>query len=448
MTTRTCLAVILAAGEGKRMKSSLPKVMHPIGNLPIVGHVIRAVQAANCNRVAVVIGPGHEATDRLVKDIAENAEIFVQSERRGTAHAVFAAREALEKGADDVLVLFGDTPFVSAESVAAMRTGLDQGAAIVVGGMRPADPHGYGRLIVEGEQLKAIREHRDASAAERTITLCNGGLMAFAGSTMLQILERISDGNAQGEFYLTDAVEIANDLGLKVRALELPEAELLGINDRVQLAGAEARFQRSMRRHAMIGGASLCDPDSVYFSYDTKLGQDVEVEPQVYFGPGVVVEDNVTIRAFSHIEAARIHPGATIGPFARLRPGTDIGENAKVGNFCEVKNAVVEEGAKINHLSYVGDAHVGARANIGAGTITCNYDGTNKYRTEIGAGVFVGSNSALVAPVTLEAGSYIATGSVITQSVSADALAIGRARQVEKPGWVKRRRALSGKAED
>lgn len=448
MTTRSCLAVILAAGEGKRMKSSQPKVMHPIGNLPIVGHVVRAVLAAQCDRIAVVIGPGHDATNRLVKDIAEGTEVYVQAERRGTAHAVFAAREALDKPADDVLVLFGDTPFVTAGSIAAMRAGLEKGAAIVVGGMRPADAHGYGRLIVEGEQLKAIREHRDASEAERAITLCNGGLMAFAGSTMLQILERISDGNAQGEFYLTDAVEIANDLGLNVRVVELPEAELLGINDRVQLASAEARFQEVMRRDAMLGGASLTDPETVYFSYDTELGSDVKVDPQVYFGPGVVVDDNVTIRAFSHIEAAHVHPGATIGPFARLRPGTDIGKNAKVGNFCEVKNAVVEEGAKINHLSYVGDAHVGTRANIGAGTITCNYDGTNKYRTEIGAGVFVGSNSALVAPVTLEAGSYIATGSVITQSVSADALAIGRARQVEKPGWAKRRRAPSGKAKE
>jgi len=448
MTTRTCLAVILAAGEGKRMKSSLPKVMHPIGNLPIVGHVIRAVQAAGCDRMAVVVGPGHEATEKLVTRIAGDAEVFVQAERRGTAHAVLAARAALEKPADDVLVLFGDTPFVTADSIAAMRSGLADGAAIVVGGMRPADPHGYGRLLLEGDQLKAIREHRDASEAERTIGFCNGGVMAFSGSTMLRVLEEIGDGNEQGEFYLTDAVEIADAMGLTVRATELPEAELLGINDRVQLAGAEARFQEAMRRQAMLGGASLTDPGSVFFSHDTRLGRDVSVEPQVFFGPGVVIDDNVSIRAFSHIEDAHVHPGATIGPFARLRPGADIGENAKVGNFCEVKNAIVEEGAKINHLSYVGDAHVGARANIGAGTITCNYDGTNKYRTEIGAGVFVGSNSALVAPVTLEAGSYVASGSVITQSVSADALAIGRAKQVEKPGWVKRRRALAGKGKE
>jgi bifunctional UDP-N-acetylglucosamine pyrophosphorylase/glucosamine-1-phosphate N-acetyltransferase len=430
------------------MKSSLPKVLHPIGNLAMLGHVLKAVDEAGCGRTAVVVGPGHEATAELVKGRMPDAGCFVQVERLGTAHAVMAARQALEDPADDVVVLFGDTPFINAEAITAMRSGLAGGAAVVVGGMRPADPQHYGRLIFEDGRLVAIREYRDASDAERAITFCNGGVMAFAGKTMLSVLDQISDANDQKEFYLTDAVEIANRMGLEAKAIELPEEVVLGINDRVQLADAEARFQIAMRRKAMLGGASMTDPNSVYFSYDTALGQDIDIEPEVYFGPGVKIEDGATIRAFSHIEAAHIRGGATIGPFARLRPGADIGVSAKVGNFCEVKNAVVEEGAKINHLAYVGDAHVGARANIGAGTITCNYDGFSKFRTEIGEGAFIGSNSSLVAPVTIEAGAYIATGSVITKSVSADALAIGRSRQVEKPGWVKKRQALSGSGKD
>ena len=430
------------------MKSSRPKVMHPLGNLPLVGHVIRAVAAADCDRIAVVTGPDHEATERLVRTMAGHAELFQQTERRGTAHAVMAARPALEQRADDVVVLFGDTPFISAETIAAMRRGLAEGAALIVGGMRPDDPNGYGRLIIEDRRLMAIREHRDASEAERRIAFCNGGIMAFAGDTVLAILDRITDANAQKEFYLTDAAEITNAMGLDARAIELPEDVVLGINDRVQLARAEAKFQRTMREKAMRDGASLIDPDDVYFSYDTVLGADVHVEPEVYFGPGVTVEDGVTIRAFSHIEQAHIRAGATIGPFARLRPGADVGEKAKVGNFCEVKNAVIEAGAKINHLSYVGDAHIGARANVGAGTITCNYDGFQKYRTEIGPDAFIGSNSSLIAPLTIEAGAYIASGSVITKPVPANALAIGRARQEEKPDWAKRRRALSGSRKD
>lgn len=426
------------------MKSALPKVLHPIGNRAIIGHVIQAVIDAACDRIAVVSGPGHEATQELASGMFAGAELFTQTERRGTAHAVQAARAALERAVDDVLVLFGDTPFLTTDAIAAMRTGLADGAALVVGGMRPAKPDGYGRLIEENGRLVAIREHRDASEAERAIGFCNGGIMAFAGPTMVSILDRIGRDNAQGEYYLTDAVEVAAAMGLDVRAVELAENVVLGINDRVQLADAERRFQDAMRQRAMLGGATLVDPDDVYFSFDTVLGKDVVVEPEVWFGAGVTVEDNATIRAFSHIEGARVRSGATIGPFARLRPGADIGPGAKVGNFCEVKNAVIEEGAKVNHLTYVGDAHVGARANIGAGTITCNYDGFQKFRTEIGADAFIGSNSSLVAPLTIEPGAYIASGSVITRDVSADALAIGRARQEEKPDWAKKKRALSG----
>ncbi|HMB48463.1 MAG TPA: bifunctional UDP-N-acetylglucosamine diphosphorylase/glucosamine-1-phosphate N-acetyltransferase GlmU, partial [Afifellaceae bacterium] len=367
---------------------------------------------------------------------------------RGTAHAVLAGRAALEKTADDVVVIFGDTPFVSADTIAAMRRELAGGATVVVGGMRPEDPAAYGRLIVEDGKLLAIREFRDASEAERKITFCNSGIMAFSGPAVLKILDQINDDNAQKQFYLTDAVEVANRMGLQASAVELAERDVLGINDRVELAEAEALFQVARRQEAMHNGASLIDPDRVYFSYDTDLGQDVKVEPDVYFGPGVTVEDGVTIRAYSHIEGARIRAGATVGPFTRLRPGADIGENARVGNFCEVKNAIVDEGAKINHLTYIGDAHIGARANIGAGTITCNYDGTNKFHTEIGEDAFIGSNSSLVAPVAIGPGAYIASGSVITKTVSADALAIGRAHQEEKPDWARRRRALSAKKKD
>ena len=448
MTTRSCLAVILAAGEGTRMKSSLPKVLHAIGNRPIVGHVIQSVMDAACNRIAVVSGPGHNATQELASGMFAGAELFTQNERRGTAHAVQAARVALEDAADDVLVLFGDTPFLTTDTITTMREGLANGAALIVGGMRPADPHGYGRLIEKDGRLIAIREHRDATEEERAITFCNGGIMAFAGPSMISILDQIGSDNNQGEFYLTDAVEIASGMGLDVRAVELPEDVVLGINDRVQLADAERRFQEAKREKAMLEGATLVDPGTVYFSFDTVLGKDVTIEPDVYFGPGVTVEDNAEIRAFSHIDGAHIRAGAIIGPFARLRPGADVGPAAKVGNFCEVKNAIIEQGAKVNHLTYVGDAHVGAKANIGAGTITCNYDGFQKFRTEIGAGAFIGSNSSLVAPLTVEAGAYIASGSVITRDVSSDALAIGRARQEEKPDWAKKRRALSGTKRD
>jgi bifunctional UDP-N-acetylglucosamine pyrophosphorylase/glucosamine-1-phosphate N-acetyltransferase len=431
---RTSLAVVLAAGEGKRMKSRVPKVLHPIGALPMVAHVLAALQRARIDHVAVIIGPGHEAVAELVARRAPDATVHVQAERRGTGDAVKAAREALKKKPDDVIVVFADTPFVSAGAISRLREKLAGGASVVVGGMRPTDPFGYGRLIMERDQLVAIREQRDASAEERKIGFVNGGIMGLAGATALSILDAIENRNDQKEFYLTDAAEIAHKRGLKVAAVEIATEDVLGINDRAQLAEAERLFQDKRRAEAMAGGATLVAPDTVFFAHDTKLGSDVTIEPNVVFGPGVVVEDNVTVRAFSHIEGATIASGAIIGPFARLRPGARIGEGAHIGNFVEIKAADVEEGAKINHLTYIGDARIGARSNIGAGTITCNYDGVNKHKTDIGKGAFIGSNSALVAPVTIGDGAYVASGSVITEDVPPDALAFGRARQANKPG--------------
>jgi len=431
---RTSLAVVLAAGEGKRMKSNLPKVMHPIGGLSMIGHVLKALQTAKVDRIAVVVGPGDDKVAKAVAAHARTATMHVQAERRGTADAVRAARDALTKKADDVLVIFGDTPFVSAAAISSLREKLATGASVVVGGMRPDNPHGYGRLIMQGDQLTAIREERDASAAERKIGFVNGGLMGLAGETALSILDAIENKNDQKEFYLTDAAEIAHRRGLKVAAIEIPADDVIGINDRAQLAGAERMFQMKRRVEAMKEGATLIAPDTVFFAHDTTLGQDVVIEPNVVFGPGVTVADNVTIRAFSHIEGASISPGAIIGPFARLRPGAKIGENAHIGNFVEIKAADVEEGAKINHLAYIGDARVGAKSNIGAGAITCNYSGVSKYKTDIGRNAFIGSNSALVAPVRIGDGAYVASGSVITEDVPSDALAFGRARQVNKLG--------------
>jgi bifunctional UDP-N-acetylglucosamine pyrophosphorylase/glucosamine-1-phosphate N-acetyltransferase len=424
------------------MRSSLPKVLHRIGGLPLIGHVVRAVAAAGADNVAVVVGPGHEAVADAARAEVPEVSVFVQEQRLGTAHAVLAARDALAAGHDDLVIVFGDTPFVSPEVIAALRQLVADGAAVAVGGMRPADPTGYGRLIMEGDdRLVAIREDKDATRQEREIGFCNGGLMAMSGALALDILEAIGTDNAQGEHYLPDAVKIANDRGLTVSATEIDEAKVFGINTRGHLAEAEARFQAARRMAAMAGGATLVAPETVFFTHDTQIGQDVLIEPNVVIGPGVRIEDGATIRAFCHIEGATIAGGAVIGPFARLRPGANIGADARIGNFCEVKNAEIHDGAKINHLTYVGDAEIGARANVGAGTITCNYDGANKYRTAIGEDVFIGSNSALVAPVTIGNGAYVGSGSVITKDVPDGALAVGRGRQVTKPDWAARNRA-------
>ena len=442
MSRRTGLAIVLAAGEGTRMRSSRPKALHAIGNRTLLAHVLDAARQAGASDVAVVVGPAQESVAKEVLRIAPAAQIYEQAERRGTAHAVLAARKALARGADDVVVIFADTPLVPPQKLSALRAALAQGAAVAVLAFRPADPTGYGRLVMQGDALIAIREERDASAAEKQIDLCNGGLMALAGDTALKILDRIGNANAKGEYYLTDAVAIAGEMGLKAQAIMAEEDDVRGINTKAQLAEAEAVLQQRLRAAAMEAGVSMVAPETVFLSADTKFGKDVTVEPNVVFGPGVTVDDGALIRAFSHLEGAHVGKGARVGPFARLRPGADLGKDVHVGNFVEVKQSTIEEGAKANHLAYIGDARVGVGANIGAGTITCNYDGAAKHRTDIGKGAFVGSNSALVAPVKVGDGAYIGSGSVVTKDIPANSLAIGRARQVNKDGWAKRLRDL------
>ncbi|KAB0681736.1 bifunctional UDP-N-acetylglucosamine diphosphorylase/glucosamine-1-phosphate N-acetyltransferase GlmU [Aureimonas leprariae] len=438
--SRTCLSVILAAGEGTRMRSTRAKVLHEIAGLPMVAHAARVAEAAGSTAVAVVTGRDADAVEGVVRQAMPAAETFVQAERLGTAHAVLAAREAITRGFDDVLVQFGDTPLVLPETLMRARAVLAEGAEVCVVGFRTAEPTGYGRLIEKDGAVVAIREEKDASAAERAITFCNGGIMAIRGASALALLDAVGNRNAKGEYYLTDVVEIACARGATVRAIEAGADEVLGVNTRVELAAVEGIWQERRRRAAMLGGATLMAPETVFFAHDTQLGLDVIVEPNVVFGPGVAVADGATIHAFSHLEGARLASGATIGPYARLRPGTEIAERAKVGNFVETKNARIERGAKVNHLTYIGDARVGADANIGAGTITCNYDGANKWFTDIGANVFVGSNSSLVAPLAIGDGAYIGSGSVVTQDVPAEALAIGRSRQVNKDGYGSRLR--------
>jgi bifunctional UDP-N-acetylglucosamine pyrophosphorylase/glucosamine-1-phosphate N-acetyltransferase len=440
MTQRSCLSVILAAGEGTRMKSALPKVLHKIAGLPMIAHVVKAAEAAGAGDQALVIGHGVEEMRKAAQKFAPNAESFVQEKRLGTAHAVLAARDAISRSYDDILVLFGDTPLIDPEVLTAARLKLAEGAAVVVIGFRTSNPSGYGRLIEKGGKLIAIREEKDCTDEEKKITFCNGGLMAVAGKHALKLLDQVGSTNAKGEYYLTDIVEIAGAQGLDVVATEAGFENALGINNRAELAEAEGIWQARRRREAMLSGVTLIAPETVFFSHDTEIGADTIVEPNVWFGPGVKIAVGANIHAFSHIEGATIASNCDVGPFARLRPGADLRQTAKVGNFCEVKQATIEEGAKVNHLTYIGDARVGAGANIGAGTITCNYDGYSKFFTDIGEGAFVGSNSSLVAPVTIGKGGYIASGSVITESVPDDALAFGRARQKTLPGMGKKLR--------
>ncbi|MFD1331391.1 bifunctional UDP-N-acetylglucosamine diphosphorylase/glucosamine-1-phosphate N-acetyltransferase GlmU [Methylopila musalis] len=438
---RRCLTIVLAAGEGTRMRSDLPKVLHRAAGRSLLGHVLATARDAGSEALAVVVGPGREDVAAEAAKLAPEARVFVQEERRGTAHAVLAAREVLAEGYDDVLIVYGDTPLVRAETLKRLRAPLARGAGVAVLGFEAQDPTGYGRLISEGPNLVAIREEKDATDEERAIRLSNGGLMSLAGARALDLLDRIGDQNAKREFYLTDVVEVAVLSGLAVAVEAAPEAEVQGVNTRAQLATVEAAFQNRLRAAALENGATLIAPETVFFSHDTALGRDVTVEPNVVFGPGVTVEDGAVIHAFSHLEGAHVGRGVSVGPFARLRPGATLGAGARVGNFVEVKNAEVEEGAKLNHLTYVGDARVGARANLGAGTITCNYDGVSKFRTDIGADAFIGSNTALIAPVTIGDGAYVGTGSVVTEDVPADALAIARAHQITKPGRAARLRA-------
>jgi bifunctional UDP-N-acetylglucosamine pyrophosphorylase / glucosamine-1-phosphate N-acetyltransferase len=446
MAERTCLAIVLAAGEGTRMRADRPKVLHEIGGRSLLAHVLEAVRETGVTTTAVVTGPDAAAVAVEARRIVPAAEIFVQGERRGTAHAVLAARAAIARGVDDVLVIFGDTPLVRARTLLRMREAIANGAAVAVLGFRPRDPSGYGRLVLDGEALVAVREELDASPQERTITLCNGGLMVFAGAHALAILDRIGQDNRKGEFYLTDAVAIARAMGLAAVAIETEEDEVRGINTKAQLAETEAALQQRLRKAALDAGVTLVAPETVFLSSDTKFGRDVVVEPFVVFGPGVTVEDGALIRSFSHFHRAHVGKGAQVGPFARLRPGADLGPDVHIGNFVEVKEATIEAGAKANHLAYIGDARLGAGSNFGAGAIVCNYDGAAKYRTDIGANTFIGSNAALVAPVKIGDGAYVATGSVVTQDVPADALAIGRSRQVVKENRAARLRSIKAAA--
>lgn len=446
MTARSCLSIVLAAGEGTRMKSALPKVLHPVGGLPLLAHVVRAARAAGAGDAALVIGHGAAAVRAAAADIAPGIGIYVQEQRLGTAHAVLAAREAIARAYDDILVVFGDTPLLDPADLAAARARLAEGNAVVVMGFRSDDPAGYGRLIEKDGRLLAIREAKDCSAEELGITFLNGGLMAIDGRIALSLLDRVGNANAKGEYYLTDIVEIANADGLKVVAMEVGFDSVLGINNRAELAEAERIWQQRKRREMMLSGVTLAAPETVFFSHDTEIGQDVVVEPNVVFGPGVKVASGARIHAFSHLEEATVGAQCEVGPYARLRPGADLRAKARIGNFVEVKNAVIEEGAKANHLAYIGDARVGAGSNIGAGAIFCNYDGYGKFFTDIDADAFIGSNSSLVAPVSIGTGAYVATGSVITESVPPDALAFGRARQTTLPGKAKQLRERRAEA--
>jgi bifunctional UDP-N-acetylglucosamine pyrophosphorylase / glucosamine-1-phosphate N-acetyltransferase len=442
MSVCDCLAIVLAAGEGTRMRSSLPKVLHAIGGRSLLAHVLRAVAESKVSATAVVVGPDQDAVAAEAERVLPGTQCYVQRERRGTAHAVLAARPALERKAQEVVIVYGDTPLIRAETLNRLRAPLAAGAAVAVLGFRPADPSGYGRLVVEGGKLTAIREEADASIAEKAIGLCNGGIMALAGAHALAILDRIGDNNRKREFYLTDAVEIARGMNLDAAVVEAEEDDVRGINTKAQLANAEAVLQQRLRRAALDAGVTIVAPETVFLSADTTFGRDVVIEPYVVFADKVTVEDGAVIHAFSHLAGAHVGKKCSVGPFARLRPGTRLGEGARIGNFVETKEATIAAGAKANHLTYIGDASVGANANIGAGTITCNYDGTGKHRTTIGQDAFIGSNTALVAPVEIGDGAYVGSGSVITGNVPADALALGRARQVVKANWATRLRSL------
>lgn len=445
---RTCLAVILAAGDSTRMKSAKSKVLHEVAGRPMIAHVVDAVAATGISSVALVVGRDAEKVAKAADIGGVKIQSYLQEQRLGTGHAVLAAREAIAEGYDDVLVTYGDVPLQTAGPLLEARKALAEGSDIVVIGFHTDRPTGYGRLLVKDGELLAIREEKDATDAERTVKWCNSGLMAINGRKALDLLSRIGNSNAKGEYYLTDLVEIARSLGGRVTAVDAPEIEMTGCNNRAELAGIERFWQERRRHELMLSGVTMIAPETVFLSYDTVIGQDALIEPNVVFGPGVVIDSGAVIHAFSHIEGAHVSEGATVGPFARLRPGADLSAGSKVGNFCEVKNGKIGEGAKVNHLTYIGDAVIGSGTNIGAGTITCNYDGVNKFETIIGKDAFIGSNSSLVAPVTIGDSAYIASGSVITADVPAEALAFGRARQEIKPERARllRERALAIKA--
>ena len=425
--------IILAAGKGTRMKSDLPKVLHHIAGAPMLVHAMKSGATLDPAKTIIVAGHGAEQVSDAAKAFDETADVVLQTEQLGTAHAVAQAKEVLFDFDGDALVLYGDTPFINPKTLEHM-TAARSDHDVVVLGFEAADPGRYGRLIMEGEHLKKIVEFKDASDKERQITLCNSGVICAKSAILFDLIAAVGNDNASGEYYLTDIVEIAQRKGLNATSVTCDESETLGVNSRVQLAEADAIFQSKARVALMEAGVTLHAPDTVYLSHDTHIGPDTIIEPNVVFGASVTVENGANIRAFSHLEGCHVSRGATVGPYARLRPGTELAEFTRVGNFVEIKNAVIDEGAKVNHLSYVGDAHVGARANIGAGTITCNYDGVMKHHTEIGEDSFIGSNTLLVAPVAIGANAMTASGTVVTQDVPDDALAIARSKQINKTG--------------
>jgi bifunctional UDP-N-acetylglucosamine pyrophosphorylase/glucosamine-1-phosphate N-acetyltransferase len=429
--------IVLAAGQGTRMLSDRPKVLHEIGQAPMFAHALAAGAVLEPERTVLVVGHGAEAVAGAAREIDEGIAIAVQEEQKGTAHAVLAAAPALEGAGGDTVVLYGDTPFIRPETLERMK---EARAAhdIVVLGFEAADPARYGRLILDGDRLLRIVEFKDATPEERAIALCNSGVVMAETATLLRLCAAVGNDNAAGEFYLTDIVGIARAGGLSATVVLCDEAETMGVNSRADLAAAEAAFQTRRRAEALADGVTLTAPDTVFFAHDTWIGRDATIEPNVIFGPGVTVETGARIRAFSHLEGAHVGAGAVVGPFARLRPGAELANDSHVGNFVEIKNAQIGEGTKVNHLSYIGDASVGDGTNIGAGTITCNYDGVSKHRTEIGARAFIGSDTMLVAPVKVGDGAMTATGSVITTDVPPGALAVARARQETKSGYATR----------
>ena len=425
--------IILAAGKGTRMESDLPKVLHHLAGAPMLLHVMKSSATLEPERLVIIAGHGADAVGAVARDYSETAQVVLQSEQLGTGHAVSQAKSALADCTGDVIVLYGDTPFVRPETLQALLAARKT-ADIVVLGFQAANAGRYGRLVMQGSAVSRIVEYKDASEQERAITFCNSGVICAKADVLFSLLEAVGNDNASKEYYLTDIVQLANDRNLSVAAVHCDEAETMGINSRAELAQAEASFQSRTRMEMMALGVSLTAPETVYFAYDTVLGRDSQVEPNVVFGPGVTVENGAHIRAFSHLEGCHISSGAVVGPYARLRPGTELAENVRIGNFVEIKNARIEDGAKVNHLSYIGDANIGEASNIGAGTVTCNYDGVDKHRTEIGASVFIGSNTMLVAPVTVGDAAMTASGSVITKDVEPGALAIARSEQSNKPG--------------
>jgi bifunctional UDP-N-acetylglucosamine pyrophosphorylase / glucosamine-1-phosphate N-acetyltransferase len=434
--------VVLAAGMGTRMKSNLPKVLHKVASRSMLGHALAAGAGLNPSEAVIIHGPNMENVQKESKTFLPNCKFAEQVDRRGTGHAVSMAQAALGNFKGTVLVLYGDVPLIQTATLQGLLAKIDANHPMAVLGFHAANPFGYGRLITSEKTILAIREELDTSPDEKAIDLCNSGIIAIDASLSWQLIPKLSSRNAKKELYLTDLVELAVAAGNNVNLARCSEDEVAGVNDRTQLSAMELRLQKHFRSQAMIGGATLVDPNTVYFAADTVIGQDVVIEPNVFFGPGVTVGNNVTIRAFSHIEGAVIGEGAQIGPYARLRPGAEIGQDAHIGNFVEIKKATIGKGAKANHLTYIGDAIVGAGSNIGAGTITCNYDGYEKHLTQIGEKVFVGSNTSLVAPVKIGDGANIAASSVITADVPADALAMTRPELQVKDGWAKRYRTI------